>query len=142
MFVNRGNLYGPWLIVYGIGGLFIYYVMFKFYSSSLLLLFILGIGGCGLIEYFISFIEEKIWKKRWWDYSNKFLNINGRVCFVSLLFFGICSVLCVKFVCYYISLFLFNRYLVICLFLIFIVDFVYSLYRPNVGENICIDVDN
>lgn len=140
-FVNRGNLHGPWLIVYGLGGLFIYYVLMNL-KCNYLELFIFGIFGCGIIEYGVSVIEEMIWKKRWWDYSNKFLNINGRVCFVSLFFFGLCSVLFVKFVCYYIGLFIFNKYFVICLFLMFIVDFVYSLYKPNVGENVCIDVDN
>ncbi len=136
-FVNRGNLYGPWLIVYGFGGLFINYVMRLFNNLNLIVLFIIGLIGCGCIEYFISFVEEKIWKKRWWDYSDKFLNINGRVCFASLFFFGWCSLLFVKLLDK-VSL-CFNSSSIIIMFILFVLDFIYSLSRPNVGENICVD---
>lgn len=136
-FVNRGNLYGPWLFVYGVGGLFIYYILSMF--NNILFIFIFGSLGCGIIEYFISFLEEVIWKKRWWDYSDKFFNINGRVCALSLIFFGFCSAVCVKLFNNYLKLFSVNSYFIILVFLIFLIDLIYSFFRPNVGDNICID---
>ena len=81
-------MHGPWLPVYGFGGLIIYYVSSKL-SNSFFTVFVINFIFCGFIEYLISFFEEKIWNNRWWDYSNKFLNINGRICLLSLTFFGL-----------------------------------------------------
>ena len=46
---------------------------------------------CGLLEYFTSFFMEKIFHARWWDYSKKKFNINGRICLENLVLFGIAS---------------------------------------------------
>ena len=44
---------------------------------------------CGVLEYMTSYIMEKIFKARWWDYSNRKFNINGRICLETLIPFGI-----------------------------------------------------
>ena len=46
---------------------------------------------CGLLEYFTSYFMEKIFNARWWDYSQKKFNINGRICLENLVLFGIAS---------------------------------------------------
>lgn len=86
--VDRGFLIGPYCPIYGFGCL----LMIKFLTpvkNNIVLLFILAILICGTLEYFTSYIMEKLFKARWWDYSTKKFNINGRVCLETLLPFGI-----------------------------------------------------
>lgn len=137
--VNKGNLHGPWLPVYGFGGLIIYYVSSKI-SNSFLILFVINFIFCGFIEYLISFLEEKIWNNRWWDYSNKFLNINGRICLLSLTFFGLMGSFLSLYAVNYIDKFysFVNIVIVVNVFVLFVIDLLYSLYKPNVGEYISI----
>ena len=44
---------------------------------------------CSFIEYFTSYFMEKKYHARWWDYSNKKFNINGRICLDTMIPFGI-----------------------------------------------------
>ena len=56
-------------------------------------------GGClvgSLVEYIISLLGEIFFDARWWDYSDRFLNINGRICLLYALFWGILSLLLMK----------------------------------------------
>ena len=85
-FVNRGFLKGPWLPIYGCGMILIL-VLLSWLMTKPLLMFILIILLCGFLEYMTSYILEKLFHKKWWDYKDSFLNINGRVCFAGLLFF-------------------------------------------------------
>lgn len=87
-FVNRGFLIGPIIPIYGVGGLLIYILLSK-YQDNVITLFILSVVTCGILEYFTSYIMEKIFKNRWWDYSDKKYNINGRVCLEFACLFGI-----------------------------------------------------
>ena len=85
--VNRGFLIGPYCPIYGIGCLAIY-ILLSGYKDSPIVLFVLSIVICSVLEYFTSFILEKIFKARWWDYSNRKLNINGRICMETMIPFG------------------------------------------------------
>ena len=86
--VERGFLIGPYLPIYGIGGLLIY-MLKSHMKCNPWLLFLTSIGVAGGVEYLGSFALELIYDKRWWDYSGRFLNLNGRVHFFGLLFFGL-----------------------------------------------------
>ena len=88
IWVERGFLIGPYLPIYGIGGLLIYLLKTNSKKGPLNLFFT-SVGVAGIVEYVASFVLELIYYKRWWDYSGKFLNINGRVYFFGLIFFGI-----------------------------------------------------
>ena len=48
---------------------------------------------CGILEYFTSYIMEKLFNARWWDYSKQKFNINGRICLETLVLFGIAGVI-------------------------------------------------
>ena len=61
------------------------------YLDMTLVLFIMSIIICSLLEYFTSYYMEKLFKTRWWDYSNRKFNINGRVCLFNMICFGILS---------------------------------------------------
>ena len=81
---------------------------------------------------------------RWWDYSNKFLNINGRICLLSLTFFGLMGSLLSLYAVNYIDKFysFVNNVIVVNVFVLFVIDLLYSLYKPNVGEYISIYSSN
>ena len=102
-FVNRGFLIGPYCPIYGIGCLLLTILLSK-YINEPGVIFAFSIFICATLEYLTSYLMEKIFKLRWWDYSNMKFNINGRICLETLIPFGIIGVLVVK----YISPFLIN----------------------------------
>lgn len=87
-FVNRGTMYGPWLPIYGIGGVAILFLLQKFRKKPLLM-FLSSFVLCGIIEYIGGWALFHFKHARYWDYSDYFLNINGYVCLESLLIFGL-----------------------------------------------------
>lgn len=89
-FVNRGFLIGPVCPIYGYGVVLVS-VLLKKYQNDLIITFFMSIIICGILEYFTSFFMEKIFNARWWDYSKRKFNINGRVCLENLVLFGIAS---------------------------------------------------
>ncbi|MEG0909002.1 MAG: putative ABC transporter permease [Bacilli bacterium] len=93
--VNRGFLIGPYCPVYGIGAISIIIMLSK-YKDDFVALFILAIVICSLIEYLTSYLMEKIFNARWWDYSHLSFNINGRICLGNSIIFGLGGLLIVK----------------------------------------------
>ena len=91
-FVNRGFLIGPYCPIYGTGFLGITLLLSKYMAHPIGLFFLIIIL-CSFIEYMTSLIMEKLFKARWWDYSERILNIDGRVCLVNSLAFGILGIL-------------------------------------------------
>lgn len=87
-FINRGFLIGPYCPVYGVGVVIITLLLGK-YSNDLPVLFVLSTLICGTLEYSTSYVMEKLFNARWWDYHNRKFNINGRICLETLLPFGI-----------------------------------------------------
>lgn len=130
-FVNRGFLIGPYCPIYGKGAILVIILLTR-YLEEPLTLFILSIVICSVIEYFGSYILEKIFKTSWWDYSNRKYNLNGRICLETMIPFGICCL----FVIYGLNPVLTRllnmipdhilNILAICLFIGYLVDFVIS----------------
>lgn len=87
-FINRGFLVGPYCPIYGTGAILIT-VLLKKYTDNPISLFIMAILICGILEYLTSYFMEKIYHARWWDYSQKKFNINGRVCLDTIIPFGL-----------------------------------------------------
>ena len=86
--VNRGFLIGPYCPIYGVGCLLII-ILLKKYTDDFIVLFIMSMLICSLLEYLTSYVMEKLFNARWWNYSNRKFNINGRVCLETLIPFGI-----------------------------------------------------
>ena len=84
---NRGILYGPWLPIYGIGALGIYAL--KPLKQHPVFLFLLCVAVTGVVEYLIGYVGIHSFGLRLWDYRALFLNIDGIVCFRSVVSFGI-----------------------------------------------------
>lgn len=88
-FVNRGVLHGPWLPIYGSGGILILTLLHRARKRPALE-FMLIVLLCGVVEYSTSWLLETLHDgKKWWDYSGYFLNLNGRICAEGLFVFGI-----------------------------------------------------
>ena len=131
-FVNRGFLIGPYLPIYGVGGILMT-VLLDRYSNDKLALFIMSIMLFSILEYFTSYILEKLFNARWWDYSKYKFNINGRICLETMLPFGVMGL----FMIYIINPFLYRcitrtpnmliNVMFIVLLIIFIIDLIISL---------------
>ena len=93
-FSNRGVLFGPWLPVYGFGALIM--LLVSPYKDNILICFTMSLVFCSILEYFTSFLMEKLFKVHWWDYSNDAFNINGRVCLRNAIAFGSLGVIFAK----------------------------------------------
>ena len=93
-FINRGFLNGPYCPIYGAGAILDVLILGKI--SNPVLLFFLGMIVTCSLEYVTSYLMEKLFNARWWDYSERKFNINGRVCLLGAVVFGTFSVLLIK----------------------------------------------
>lgn len=89
---NRGFFIGPYCPIYGVGALLVVVFLSKFQQHPFAL-FILAVVICSVLEYCTSYVMEKIFKIRWWDYSNNKFNINGRICLETMIPFGVIACL-------------------------------------------------
>lgn len=87
-FVNRGFLFGPLCPIYGFGAVILLLVTKKMYGKPLQK-FLIATVLFTLFEYIVSLLLEVIFGLRWWDYSNDFLNIQGRVSLMYTIFWGL-----------------------------------------------------
>lgn len=92
--INRGFLNGPYCPIYGFGALLDIIFLGRF--SNVFEIFFFGVLLTCSLEYLTSFCMEKLFHARWWDYSDKKFNINGRVCLAGAVVFGTFSVLLIK----------------------------------------------
>ena len=77
--VNRGFLHGPWLPIYGSGAIVILLLTLPARGGPALI-FLLGMVGATVLEYITGAVMEKLFHMRYWDYSDKPLNVNGHIC--------------------------------------------------------------
>ncbi len=104
-FVNRGFLIGSYCPIYGFGSVAITILLGNFMKTindvsladSIWISSIVIICICGTLEYFTSYIMEKMFHARWWDYKNYRFNINGRICLETLVPFTVIGQLILRF---------------------------------------------
>ena len=96
-FINRGFLTGPWLPIYGSGAVLITAVIKGLapLEFSVGTTFAVSFLLCGFLEYMTSYVLEKRFHARWWDYSQKPMNLHGRVWIGNLILFGLGGVVIV-----------------------------------------------
>lgn len=142
VFVNRGALHGPWLPIYGAGGVLLLTVLNRLRNRPAVEFFSI-ILVCGMVEYWTSYYLEVVHDgMKWWEYSGYFLNLNGRICAEGLLVFGIGGMVIVYVAAPLLDnqirriskrLLLRGCLLLLCLC---ILDIVYSAGHPNEGRGI------
>lgn len=139
--VNRGTLMGPWIPIYGSGGV-LGLMLLKKISDKKVLTFLCVIAICSVVEYATSWQIERYKHVRYWDYSGYFANINGRVCLEGMLLFGLAGCAGI-----YILAPLFDDLLnkipykvrlaaCVVLVLLFVTDIVYSRNHPHRGKGL------
>jgi uncharacterized membrane protein len=92
-FINRGFLIGPILPIYGFGVLLILASIKP--NDNILMVLLKSVFVCSVLEYFTSWVMEVFFKTRWWDYSRRKFNINGRICLDTMIPFAILGLLVV-----------------------------------------------
>ncbi len=95
-FVNSGFLTTCFCPIYGIGALLIILILRRIENP--VLLFFAGMLLCSALEYSVSWLLEKLFHQRWWDYTGWPLNVNGRICIIAAAAFGFMAVLLVKYI--------------------------------------------
>lgn len=91
---KRGFLNGFLCPIYGHGALLVLYALRGGFRNPFLT-FLFGALLTSALEYFTSWVMEKLFHMRWWDYSKKKIQINGRVCLLNSVLFGLaCVLLC------------------------------------------------
>ena len=127
---NRGFLIGPYLPIYGCGCCLLLILLGS--NKNLVSLFLESILICSILEYFTSYIMEKLFKTRWWDYSNRKFNINGRICLETMIPFGVLGCLLIYYINPFFTSLLLSvspsiiKVVAIILSIIFIIDFIIS----------------
>ncbi len=104
--INRGFLTGPICPIYGAGAMVMivilvplsklslnYTVFEKTVSFTPLLVCVVGMAVSDLVEFITSYVMEKLFHARWWDYSNKPFNIQGRICLQHTIYWGVFSLI-------------------------------------------------
>lgn len=146
--VNRGFLKGPMCPIYGTGALAMAITLTPVKNLDIrvpmfghdvlitpLLVFIAGMVVCDIVEFITSVLMEKLFHARWWDYSNKKFNIQGRICLGHTFYWGIASLLFLylvhPIVVYCFSQLLDSAAIIIfaCVLAVFLVDLVFAVYR-------------
>ncbi|MCD8022362.1 MAG: hypothetical protein LUF30_05130, partial [Lachnospiraceae bacterium] len=92
--VNRGFLKGPILPIYGTGALCILVATIPF-RENVPLMCLTGMVSATVLEYVTGAAMEKMFHVRYWDYTGKFMNLNGHICLISTLCWGVMTVLVV-----------------------------------------------
>lgn len=141
MWINRGVYRGPYLPIYGVGGILLWFLLQKLHKRPGWT-FLFSMAVCSALEYAASLILEWQWGMRWWDYSGHFMNVNGRICLLGAVCFGLGGMLlnCYLLPCY---MKVYHRITPkwrrilcgVCL-LVFVLDITYCAVRPNMGHGI------
>lgn len=140
-FVNRGMLFGPWLPIYGTGGVLALLLLHRWVKRPLTV-FVASFVMSGILEYATAAVLWETKKLKWWDYTGNFMNLQGRICLEGLLIFAIGCMAILYFIGPYLDE-LFLRIpkkvriavaaVLLCLFL---ADVIYSVQHPNTGEGV------
>lgn len=129
--IDRGFLLGPYCPIYGVSAIFMILALTR-WQDDWLVLFVMAIVIASLVEYLTSYIMEIIFHTRWWDYSNRSFNVNGRICLINSLLFGVLGLALLKMINPFIEKWLLNipskvlDGISISLLIAFVIDFIVS----------------
>ena len=135
----RGGNFLPWINIYAMGAILIYFLTYKKRKNPLFV-FIISMISTGILEYIGGAFMEHIMHIKCWDYTNEILsfgNINGYVCLRSVLVFGLSALLLMYLIvplCFYLAkkipkkAFLILSYTICAIFLF---DELYNLIFAN-----------
>lgn len=88
---------GPFNMIYGLCAILLSILLYKFKNSSNFKIFIMSFISCSILEYLMSYIMEIAFGFTAWNYSKKFLNINGRISLFYSIMWGLLGILWIKY---------------------------------------------
>jgi len=144
---NRGFFCGPIIPIYGVGSILLVWFL-KPFKRNVFLVILLGMFITTLLEYITSYVLEKIFHNKWWDYSAEKFNINGRICLKNAILFGIGAPIILYFIDPYVTSLLLELkdiylyWLAAIIFVIFLLDVIYSCIIAYNLRNRLIIVEN
>lgn len=95
---RKGLLWGPFCPVYGVGAIFLIFLLNHVDQKNYFKLFFYGALIGAAVEYILSYGLEAIYGARFWDYSYTKVHINGRICVSFSISWGILSIVLMKFI--------------------------------------------
>lgn len=95
---RQSLVYGPLSVAYGMGGVVLTLALYKIKDASCLKIFAAAFVVGTVTEYICSLGQEIVFGSVAWDYSNRFLNINGRVCLLYSCFWGLLGICWIKWI--------------------------------------------
>lgn len=132
--INTGFLRGPFCPIYGFGAAIMILIL-KQFDNNIILLFVLSMLMLTAWEYLVGVILEKIFKTKYWDYSDHKINFQGRICLTNSIYWGILGVVFLK----YIHPFILNllllvdpkllTYIISIISLVFVVDMITTVMK-------------
>ena len=93
---RAGLVYGPFNLLYGVGAVALTLILYRYRNRSSAFSFFGGIVIGSAVEYLLSWGQETLFGSTSWDYSELPFNINGRICLLYSVFWGILGVLWIK----------------------------------------------
>lgn len=93
---RAGLVYGPFNLLYGAAAVVLTLALYRFRNKGKWISFFGGMIVGSVVEYVCSWGQEVIFGSRSWDYSHMPFNLNGRICLLYAVFWGLLSVLWVK----------------------------------------------
>ena len=91
-FVNRGFLHLPLLPLYGTGAVMMLWVSLPV-KDNLFLVYAAGVIAATILEYVTGWGMEKLFKVKYWDYSDQRFQLNGYICLSSSIAWGFLTIL-------------------------------------------------
>ena len=95
---RKGLIWGPFCPIYGVCGALIIYILSKLNCKTVTRLFLAGFLSGSIAEYILSYGLEAIYGIRFWNYDYLQFNLNGRICLLFSIYWGILAVVLIKFV--------------------------------------------
>ena len=138
---RKGLLWGPLCPVYGVGASLLIIFLNKYRDKKILTLFIYGVILGSVVEYILSYCLESIYGMRFWDYGYLKLNLNGRISLQYSGYWGIMSVILVKYIKPLIDQLMeklnikFRNTIEICLFMFLIINCIMTIWGIQTYEN-------
>lgn len=132
--INTGFLIGPFCPIYGIGAI-IMLLFLDNYENKPVIMFFISIIILTIWEYIVGVLLEKIFKTKYWDYSDQKFNFQGRICLVNSLCWGVLGIIFVKFIHPFVQNFVSQvditllKYIISVIVIVFLVDMIISIVK-------------
>lgn len=123
-FVNRGFLRLPLLPLYGSGAIIMLWLSLPV-QGNLFLVFLFGMLGASALEYVTGYAMERLFKMKYWDYSNNPFNLNGYVCLTNSIAWGFLTLLLTEIIHRPLEWLVLHLNVTVCIILVIIVGIIF-----------------